>query len=101
MEGERFKFNTSAGYRIKSGSGYRDARTPSNVLYRAIEYAAAQGFRLIWVDQDCIGQEDIEKKEQSIQAMHLMSPSAADRRLVQQSNHRAETPQRFQCHQGE
>jgi hypothetical protein len=35
-------------------------------------YSAAQGFRLIWIDQECIEQEDDTKKEESIQAMHLI-----------------------------
>ena len=89
-----FMFNSSPGYQIRTKDGLiRDARAPANVFSRAIMYAAAQGFRLIWIDQECIDQDDGAKMEESIQAMHLtyrraqQTVALLNNPIVDQRNH--------------
>ncbi|KAH8601968.1 heterokaryon incompatibility protein-domain-containing protein [Bisporella sp. PMI_857] len=60
------------GYNIETIRGVRMNRAPPIVIHRAIRYAAAYGFRLIWIDQECIEQDDVMEKQQSIQSMHLI-----------------------------
>lgn len=43
------------GYTIATSDGaVRLARAPVNVLDRVIGYAAMQGLRCMWIDQECI-----------------------------------------------
>lgn len=50
----------------------RDVRAPSNVLRRSVKFAAAKGIKKVWIDQECIHQDDKEDKEMAIQCMHLV-----------------------------
>jgi hypothetical protein len=57
--------------RLEDGST-RPARTPADTLRRAIYHAATMADHLIWIDQDCIDQEDESDKELGIQAMDVV-----------------------------
>ncbi|KAH8661613.1 heterokaryon incompatibility protein-domain-containing protein [Tricladium varicosporioides] len=65
-------------YLVKTGDVTRDNRAPKEVLDRAISYAAYNGLRLIWIDQECIEQSDREDQEFGIQSMDLVYERAAD-----------------------
>lgn len=47
----------------------REARAPRRILRRAIRHAAAEGLRHIWIDQECIEQQDSAEKERAIASM--------------------------------
>ena len=47
----------------------RLARAPPHVLRRAARYAASKECGLIWIDQECIKQDDRDDKENGIQSM--------------------------------
>jgi hypothetical protein len=64
-------------YLVKTRDGTRDNRAPKEVLDRAILYAAYNGLRLIWIDQECIEQSDREDQEFGIQSMDLVYERAA------------------------
>jgi hypothetical protein len=65
-------------YTILDGNQGRRSRAPPNVIRRAIEFAIFKGYRLIWIDQECINQEDVQDKSLQIQAMHLIYRRACD-----------------------
>lgn len=44
-------------------------RAPTSVIHRALIYAAAHGFRFLWIDQECINQDDLVEKAEAIQQM--------------------------------
>ncbi|KAI5867532.1 hypothetical protein GGS23DRAFT_548756 [Durotheca rogersii] len=50
---------------------------PLDILSRGLEFAAAKGIRKIWIDQECIYQNDPEDKQKGIQSMHLVYRNAA------------------------
>ncbi|PVH81654.1 hypothetical protein DL98DRAFT_571010 [Cadophora sp. DSE1049] len=57
-------------YSVKDLQGrVRPNRAPEDVITRAAEFAAQNGIRLIWIDQECIDQEDPADKELGIQVM--------------------------------
>ncbi|KAH6715572.1 heterokaryon incompatibility protein-domain-containing protein [Leptodontidium sp. MPI-SDFR-AT-0119] len=57
-------------YSVKDLDGrVRPNRAPEDVITRAVEFAAQSGIRLIWIDQECIDQEDPADKELGIQVM--------------------------------
>ncbi|KAF2819247.1 HET-domain-containing protein [Ophiobolus disseminans] len=47
----------------------RPARALPHIIRRAIRHAADLGFKYIWLDQECINQNDPDEKEASIQCM--------------------------------
>lgn len=53
-------------------SEVRTARASRDVLLRSLEYAAAKGLKRIWIDQECIHQDDEEDKRDALQNMHLV-----------------------------
>ena len=55
----------------------RDVRAPSNILHQSLTYAAARGIKKIWIDQECVRQDDEEDKKIAIQCMHLVYRRAA------------------------
>jgi hypothetical protein len=59
-------------YDIMTKRGRRKGRAPRNVVNRAIKYASRYGIRLIWIDQECIEQDNREDKENGIQSMDLV-----------------------------
>lgn len=50
----------------------RKARASRDVLLRSLEYAAAKGVKRIWIDQECIHQDDDDDKKDALQNMHLV-----------------------------
>lgn len=63
-------------YSVQTGYGLRRNLAPSEILSRAIAFAAYHGVRLIWIDQECIVQDDREDKEEGIQSMDLVYQQA-------------------------
>ena len=49
----------------------RPSNAPSDVLYRSMAYAKAQNVNAIWIDQECIDQNDTVEKGDAIQQMDL------------------------------
>ncbi|KAH8653277.1 heterokaryon incompatibility protein-domain-containing protein [Tricladium varicosporioides] len=47
----------------------RSSNCPPHILRRAIRYASSKGCGLIWIDQECIHQQDRDDKENGIQSM--------------------------------
>ena len=50
----------------------RPINAPPDVLYRSIAYAKAQNINAIWIDQECIDQNDPVDKENAIQEMDMV-----------------------------
>ena len=50
----------------------RPTNTPPDVLYRSMAYAEAQSINALWIDQECIDQNDPMDKENGIQEMDLV-----------------------------
>jgi Heterokaryon incompatibility protein (HET) len=50
--------------------GTRKPRCPRSVLSRAVRYAQSKGIPYIWIDQECIEQDDSTDKEYYIRCMH-------------------------------
>jgi len=60
-DGNPIKRSTTYRVRTKNESGEtieRRNRAPDYVIDRAVEYAAAQGICLIWIDQECLPQDN-------------------------------------------
>ncbi|KAK4224083.1 heterokaryon incompatibility protein-domain-containing protein [Podospora fimiseda] len=51
---------------------FRKARASRDVLLRSLEYAEANGSKRIWIDQECIHQDDEDDKKDAMQNMHLV-----------------------------
>ncbi|KAH8655275.1 heterokaryon incompatibility protein-domain-containing protein [Xylariales sp. PMI_506] len=62
-------YEGTAGYSIITDTEVRQNRAPVNILDRIIEYAIMRRIRCIWIDQECIDQEDAKDKERHVQAM--------------------------------
>ncbi|KAK3360642.1 hypothetical protein B0T25DRAFT_515893 [Lasiosphaeria hispida] len=56
----------------------RDARASRDVLLRSLEYAEAKGLKRIWIDQECIHQDDEADKRDALQNMHLRQAKTTD-----------------------
>jgi len=54
----------------------RKARARSEVLIRSFMFASSKGIRKVWIDQECIEQDDRMDKELGIQSMDLVYRSA-------------------------
>jgi len=59
------------------GARIRDSRASTTVLRRCMEFARSRGISNIWIDQECIRQDDEIEKQYAIQAMHLVYQQAA------------------------
>ena len=64
--------STKPPYDIMTGRGLRRGRVPRDIMDRALRYAAKKGLSFIWIDQECIEQDDPVEKELAIQSMHLV-----------------------------
>ncbi|MDI1487640.1 MAG: hypothetical protein OHK93_006910 [Ramalina farinacea] len=51
-------------------AGTRLSTVPPDVLSRAITYSKSRDINAIWIDQECINQNDPAEKEAAIQAMN-------------------------------
>jgi hypothetical protein len=54
----------------------RSLRCPAEVLIRAVSYAVAVEVSLIWIDQECINQEDDADVQNHLQCMHTIYKQA-------------------------
>lgn len=73
----RAEYEEDTKYSVRTGAnGTRDSKAPSYVIDRAVRAAAEYGIRLIWIDQECIDQDDREDKEFGIQSMDLVYEQA-------------------------
>ena len=61
-------------YRVKdlskAGTVPRPPHCPPIVFHRAMQYAHARGYTLVWIDQECIHQDDPIDVERHLQVMH-------------------------------
>lgn len=57
---------------IMDGVAPRMSQVSPEIIGRAIDFAIRKGLRLIWIDQECINQDDAQDKALHIQAMHLI-----------------------------
>ncbi|KAF4628132.1 hypothetical protein G7Y89_g10022 [Cudoniella acicularis] len=64
-EEERYEIVLPSNQRRKSNA-------PAWLLDRIIAYAASQGFKFIWIDQECVDQEDPEQVDQAVKAYHAV-----------------------------
>ena len=76
-EPSEFENPSTGGYTIGSEIGHCGNRVRNVVLYRAIRYARAHDAELIWVDQECIDQDDSQDKETGIQSMDIVYSRSA------------------------
>lgn len=63
-------FKIKVPNRLGDGSEVRKLRVRSEILTRALNFAQARGIRQVWIDQECIHQDDDEDKNILIAAMH-------------------------------
>ncbi|PMD65191.1 uncharacterized protein K444DRAFT_608881 [Hyaloscypha bicolor E] len=59
-------------YPVSTTRGVRPGRAPGDVVKRAVNFAASRGVKFIWIDQECIEQDDREDKELGVQSMDLV-----------------------------
>lgn len=64
-------------YTVLTKTGERASRAPAHVLERAIAYAGDTELSFIWIDQECIWQDDEDDKERGIQSMDLVYQRSA------------------------
>lgn len=50
----------------------RGNRAPNDVIDRAVEFAKSQGIRLIWLDKECLPQDNSKEQELGIQGMDMV-----------------------------
>ncbi|BDD58962.1 hypothetical protein MAP00_004197 [Monascus purpureus] len=63
-------------YKIRTDRGIRPIRAPSSVLERSVSCAITRGVRFVWIDQECIDQDDSNDLEQGIQYMDQVYQTA-------------------------
>ncbi|KAH8589924.1 hypothetical protein B0O99DRAFT_676412 [Bisporella sp. PMI_857] len=67
------RLSDQANYQVVEENGrIRSIRAPKDVIDRSVAFAVQNGFRMIWIDQECIEQDDEREKEIGIQAMDLV-----------------------------
>lgn len=64
-------------FKVKRGQGERNSNARPSVLSRAIKYADLHKLRYIWIDQECIEQDNRQDKEAGIQSMDLVYQRSA------------------------
>lgn len=57
---------------VLEDSSIKPSNTPPDVLHRAIAFASVHSLNAIWIDQECIIQEDDQDKNDGIQAMDIV-----------------------------
>lgn len=55
----------------------RPNRAPDDVLDRAVEVARCYGLRMIWIDQECLPQDESEEQQLGVQAMDILYAQAS------------------------
>jgi hypothetical protein len=61
-----------AAVRVVQNGDVRPARARPEIIHRAMRYAISVGVNRIWIDQECIDQDDPVDKEHGIQSMDLV-----------------------------
>jgi hypothetical protein len=64
--------STKVPYDVMTTKGMRKGRVRRDIMDRALRYAANKGLSFIWIDQECIEQDNAVEKELAIQSMHLV-----------------------------
>jgi len=64
-------------YRMDIGGISRDCKAPAYILSRAIAFAASKSQCFIWIDKECIDQDDRNDQEVGIQSMDLVYQRSA------------------------
>ncbi|KAL8356164.1 hypothetical protein RB601_001462 [Gaeumannomyces tritici] len=65
--------NGSGPYKVVEEDGsVRDIRAQNSTIDRVVAFARENGFRMIWIDQECINQTDAKEKELAIHSMDLV-----------------------------
>jgi hypothetical protein len=59
-------------FKIKTRDGLRPSRASAQTLRRAMSFAKSQRLSYIWIDQECIEQDDLEDKQIGIQSMDFV-----------------------------
>ncbi|RMJ15404.1 hypothetical protein CDV36_004942 [Fusarium kuroshium] len=54
---------------VEEDGSVRDMRAAKSTIDRVVTFAQENGFRMIWIDQECIEQDNPEQQELAIQAM--------------------------------
>ncbi|KAF2238302.1 hypothetical protein EV356DRAFT_303724 [Viridothelium virens] len=67
-----------SNYTINTSSGIRQSKLDFEVLDRAISFARPRKLSYIWIDQECIDQEDERDQREGIQAMDLVYQRAVE-----------------------
>jgi hypothetical protein len=62
----------SGGYTVQTTNCIRPSRAPDFVLSTAIKYATAHSIPFIWIDQECIEQDQLDDKELGINSMDVV-----------------------------
>jgi len=62
----------SGGYTIISDTGRRKSRAPDHVISSAVNYCQAHQIPYIWIDQECINQDQVDDKELGINSMDMV-----------------------------
>ncbi len=57
---------------FQAGVGKRPSTVPPDVLHRSVAYAKHRDINAIWIDQECINQDDYIEKEHGIQTMDIV-----------------------------
>lgn len=57
---------------LEAGISKRPSTVPPDVLHRSVAYAKHRDINAIWIDQECINQDDEIEKENGIQAMDIV-----------------------------
>lgn len=55
----------------------RPNRAPDDVLDRAVDVARCYGLRMIWIDQECLPQDESEEQQLGVQAMDILYAHAS------------------------
>jgi hypothetical protein len=55
----------------------RPPRCPSIIFHRAAQYALTKGYAYLWIDQECIYQQDKMDRERHLQVMHRIYSASA------------------------
>lgn len=61
--------SSDEAYEIVSSEGRRRNRAPYKLIKCVVDYAAYRGFPFIWIDQECIDQDNEEEKQSIIDEM--------------------------------
>lgn len=75
--GQELPNTNNQPFKVSRTQGERDSKARPSVLSRAIRYANIHKLRYIWIDQECIEQDNRQDKEAGIQSMDLVYQRSA------------------------